>query len=241
MARSRALLIFTALVVALGVTILLWRQRRLPAPAGPAGAAASVAGGDVAPSTSKAAADSGRIGGSTNAARARSRAALEPPEQRWRRLIGAPPTIERDADLADAIEEIADTDPDLAARLLLGVPTGDRQRIVAAVLIDAARRPANASRMASEFVRADAAGSTDHGYALVSALSRAAEFESALQFVLKQDAAGQSEDPGKWLRELFTQWARANPEQARERAATLPSESARAEAQRCIDAVTTRH
>lgn len=186
---------------------------------------------------------SGSGGESATTEHAKSnKAPVEPPEQQWRRLIHEPASIARDAALADALEQIADADPDLAAELLLGVATADRQRIVAAILIDASRRPEHASQIASEFVHADVSGSTDHGYSLVSALSRAGEFEPALQFVLRQDrtAVGQDEDPGKWLRVLFAEWARRNPEQARARATALESEAWRAEALRSIDAATTR-
>jgi len=152
-------------------------------------------------------------------------------KKRWRQLCAQPATIARDAELADTLEELADADSDIAAELLLSLGEADRRRVVAAILIDAAREPENAVRLAGRFCRTDPTVAADHGYALVATLARAGEFDAALRFVQRHDVtAGETENPSKWLGALFTRWAERQPQLAARAATALASEGLRAEA-----------
>lgn len=185
-----------------------------------------------AANTSDPAQSRGKVGTAAPAAPTR-----ELPERRWQRTLTLPVSVERDAELADILQEVAEADPDLAARLLLSVGTAERQRIVTAALIDSARKPDQASRIATELVREDPSGSADHGFSLVTALTRAKEFEAALTFIERENASGRvgDEDPAKWLRALFAEWARQDATGARAAADRLAMDSWRAEARAEIE------
>lgn len=154
---------------------------------------------------------------------------------RWNELRTQAPAIARDAELADTLEALAEADPDTATELLLSLNETDRRRVVAAVLIDAARQPGEAARLAADFCRADPTGAIEHGYALVATLVRAGEFDVALQFVRIRDAvAGESENPNKWLAAAFGGWAERQPLSAARAAVALTAEGLRGEALQAV-------
>ena len=154
---------------------------------------------------------------------------------RWRQLSTQPPAIGRDAELADTLEQLADTDPSAAAERLGALGETDRRRVVAAVLIDAARQPDRAVRLAGDFCRADPTVAAEHGYSLVAVLIRAGEFEAALRFVQFQDAtAGETENPTKWLGMIFAGWAERQPQLAAWSASALASDGMRDEALQAV-------
>jgi hypothetical protein len=154
---------------------------------------------------------------------------------RWRQVAARPPAVARDAELADMLEELADRDPDLAADLLSSLDELDRRRVVAAVLVDAAREPAKAVQFANEFCDADPCGAIEHGYSFVTALARVGEFAAAVEFVqLQSQRTEETENASKWLARIFAQWTASEPASAAERALALPASSLRGEALRAV-------
>ncbi len=153
------------------------------------------------------------------------------PVEHWRALAALPSTIERDAELAVTLEELAARDPQAAAEMLRGLSDQDRHNVVRALFTDSAHRPERALQLANAFLAADPERSRDHGHALVYVLTHAAEYSAAVRFVLQRSAAGgESEDPVEWLKATFREWAKAEPQIAASQVLALPATSLREEA-----------
>lgn len=164
-------------------------------------------------------------------------AALAPPDplEHWRDLLAQPSSIERDAELAVTLEELAGRNSLVATDLLKGLSDRDRQSIVRALLAGSAHRPERAMQLANAFLQADPAGARNHGFALLYVLTHTGEYESAVRFVLQQNASGgESENPVEWLKVTFQAWAADQPQVAAAQVLALPSESLREEALQAV-------
>jgi hypothetical protein len=140
-------------------------------------------------------------------------------------------SIARDAELADTLAQLADSDPDTAERLLRELSETDRRRVIAAILLDASRDCGLVLHLADAFCRLDPTGAVEHGYALVGVLARVGEYDAAVQFVRGQAARrGESENPVKWVESIFAQWAARDGAAAIAAATALPERGMRDEA-----------
>ena len=153
------------------------------------------------------------------------------PRARWASLAARPATIERDAEMAETLSDLVEVDAEKAGRLLELLSEADRLRLGAAILWDAAREPARAVRLGLALCRADPRCTADYGYALAGALTRLGEFQAAVDFATTMAAASQeSEEPGKWTRAIFAEWAARDPRAAARAAGLLAQEGLRGEA-----------
>lgn len=150
---------------------------------------------------------------------------------RWQRLLTAPGTIARDAELAEILGELIDTDLSLAADLFQRLSENERLRLGAVVLWDVAADPQRATARAIALCRIDGAAALQHGDALLSVWLRRQDYAAAVDFVLAANAAlAAGEEPAKWMRRLFAEWTTRHPLNATRGAAALNDESLRAEA-----------
>jgi hypothetical protein len=156
----------------------------------------------------------------------------------WDRLIAQPATPERDAALADALQQARATSADDAERQFLALHPTDRMAVAAATLAKAASRSADeAVREAIRFCDEDPDYALDHGRALIAVLADHGHFNAALDFVVAEDNNGWLGENGhKWLSSLFTLWATSAPERAAEAALASAGPGRRSEALQIVAA-----
>lgn len=100
--------------------------------------------------------------------------------------------------------------PDAALAYAMKLPGTDNRPSVEAVLSGAARRPAEAIRIATQLSAANPTMAAEYGSTLIAALSEAGAFAEAAQFAAQDASANRA----GWANEAFAQWARHQPEQA---------------------------
>lgn len=159
------------------------------------------------------------------------------PEQ-VRVLLADAPNVERDAQLAELLQELVDSDEVEAGEFLRLLSHAERTQILGALLTDAARHPGRAIDLAQRVFRIDPEHVRSHGHLLVDALARAGEYRAAVHFITNRSSVGgESETPAEWLKRTFATWAVQAPVEAVDFSQTLPAEAMREEALRAAATV----
>jgi len=110
-----------------------------------------------------------------------------------------------------ALQGWASRDPQAAAVwTLANVRSEERRVAVEALATGAIAQPAEAIAAINHLIAADPLLASDHGNALVTAFTRAGQFETANQFA----ATGPSEFRAAWLSTTYNQWATYQPQSA---------------------------
>jgi hypothetical protein len=109
---------------------------------------------------------------------------------------------------------------------LANVRSEERRPAVEAISAGAVARPAEAIRAINHLIAADPVLASDHGNALVTALARAGDYETASQFA----GTGPAEFRSAWLCTAYNQWATYQPQAALAALEKIPDAAAAQEA-----------